>query len=178
MPTRSSPAAKCARPGARGWPQGCSHRGAIRTPRRGSRTPVSCSTKPDTATRRSCSGGTNFGCGSSREHAVWALAEWGVRCVVAESFAPIFRSNCLRNGVLPIVLPRPAIEAMAGREIAVDLEACTIDGRPFAIEAEARQMLLHGLDAIDLTLTQADAIARWTAADRTARPWVYLEIAT
>lgn len=120
-------------------------------------------------------GGSNFGCGSSREHAVWALAEWGIACIAAESFAPIFRGNCIRNGILPIMLERSALDAMAGREVTVDLAACAIDGRSFAIDPEARQMLLEGLDAIDLTLTQTDAIAAWTDADRAERPWVYLE---
>jgi 3-isopropylmalate/(R)-2-methylmalate dehydratase small subunit len=119
--------------------------------------------------------GANFGCGSSREHAVWALAEWGIRCVIAESFAPIFRNNCIRNGLLPVVLDKTAIAGMAGREIMVDLAAKTAGGHAFAIDAEARAMLLEGLDVIDLTLKHRDAIAAWQAADRKARPWVYLE---
>ena len=120
----------------------------------------------------------NFGCGSSREHAVWALAEWGIRCVIAESFAPIFAANCVRNGVLPVVLTRAALDAMAWHELCVDLAAQTVtDGAeayPFAIEAEPKQMLLEGLDVIDLTLTARPAIDAWTEADRKARPWVYL----
>ena len=120
-------------------------------------------------------GGANFGCGSSREHAVWALSEWGIRCVIAESFAPIFRGNCVRNGILPVVLPQEIVAGLAARTITVDLAAQTADGHPFAIDAEARAMLLEGLDAIDLTLKHAAAIAAWQAADRQARPWVYLE---
>ena len=120
-------------------------------------------------------GGANFGCGSSREHAVWALHEWGIRAVIAESFAPIFRNNCIRNGIVPVTLDRTVLEQLAGDEITIDLQACTVARHPFAIDPEARQMLLEGLDAIDLTLTQSDAIARWTQADRKARPWVYLE---
>ncbi len=131
--------------------------------------------RPEFRSARILLGGANFGCGSSREHAVWALAEWGIRCVVAEGFAPIFHGNCVRNGVLPVILPRPAIEALSGREITVDLAAATIDGQAFAIDPEAKQMLREGLDAIDLTLTQGAAIDAWTAADRAARPWVYLE---
>jgi len=119
--------------------------------------------------------GHNFGCGSSREHAVWALAEWGIRCIVAPSFAPIFRNNCVRNGLLPIELPIAAIKDMAGREITVDLAAQLADGHGFAIDAEAKAMLREGLDAIDLTLKHRSAIAAWLAADRTRRPWVYLE---
>lgn len=120
-------------------------------------------------------GGANFGCGSSREHAVWALAEWGIRCIIAEGFAPIFRANCVRNGILPVVQPGEVLEALAAQSlVSVDLEACVAGGRPFSIDPEARQMLLGGLDGIDLTLTQREDIAAWTIADRPARPWVYL----
>ncbi len=119
-------------------------------------------------------GGANFGCGSSREHAVWALAEWGFRCVIAETFAPIFAGNCLRNGVLAIALPRDTIEALAGQEIMVDLAAQSVAGQHFAIEAEAKAMLLEGLDAIDVTLKHRAAIAAFHGQDRAARPWVYL----
>lgn len=119
--------------------------------------------------------GLNFGCGSSREHAVWALAEWGIRAVVAESFAPIFRNNCIRNGLLPVVLAKADIAAMAGRKVTIDLPAQTINGLPFAIDAEAKMMLVEGLDAIALTLKHADAIAAWQAADKAKRPYVYLE---
>ncbi len=123
-------------------------------------------------------GGANFGCGSSREHAVWALAEWGIRCVIASSFAPIFAGNCVRNGLLPVVLPAPAVQTLAWRKVHIDLAAQTVsDGasaHTFAIEPEPKRMLLDGLDVIDLTLTDLPAIDGWTAADRVARPWVYL----
>lgn len=118
--------------------------------------------------------GANFGCGSSREHAVWALAEYGFRCVIAESFAPIFRNNAIRNGLLPVTLERSLIAAMPGRIVTVDLAHGTADGHRFAIEDEARTMLLEGLDAIDLTLKKRDAIAAFHARDRADRPWVYL----
>ncbi len=124
-------------------------------------------------------GGANFGCGSSREHAVWALAEYGIKAIIAESFAPIFYGNCIRNFVLPITLDRAVVERLAGQEVIVSLAAQTVShagtAHPFTIDPEAKQMLAEGLDAIDLTLTQSDAIAAWTAADRAARPWVYLE---
>ncbi|MEE4537133.1 MAG: 3-isopropylmalate dehydratase small subunit, partial [Erythrobacter sp.] len=124
-------------------------------------------------------GGANFGCGSSREHAVWALAEYGVRAIIAESFAPIFHGNCLRNFILPVTLPREVVEALAGEEVTIDLAAQTVThdsmSQPFAINAEAKQMLDQGLDPIDLTLTQGTAIGDWTRADRTARPWIYPE---
>ncbi|WP_228242428.1 3-isopropylmalate dehydratase small subunit [Porphyrobacter sp. GA68] len=123
-------------------------------------------------------GGANFGCGSSREHAVWALGEWGFRAVLAESIAPIFMSNCLRNGILAAPLPRPVLEALASQQVRIDLAAQTVQagGRTysFAIDAEAKEMLMHGLDAIDLTLQQSSEIARWTCQDRQERPWVYL----
>jgi 3-isopropylmalate/(R)-2-methylmalate dehydratase small subunit len=124
-------------------------------------------------------GGANFGCGSSREHAVWALFEYGIRCVIAESFAPIFRNNCIRNGVLPMELGRPVWPEIVGSIVTIDLAQQSVrignDYRLFHIDDEARMMLLEGLDGIDLTLKHRDAIAAWQAADRKARPWVYLE---
>jgi len=123
--------------------------------------------------------GSNFGCGSSREHAVWALAEYGFRAILAESFAPIFRGNCIRNFVLPVALPRETLEGIAGEAVEIDLEAQQVRSRggahAFEIDPEAKRMLAEGLDAIDLTLTQKPAIDGWTKADRAARPWVYLE---
>ncbi|MDM7957478.1 3-isopropylmalate dehydratase small subunit [Blastomonas sp.] len=124
-------------------------------------------------------GGRNFGCGSSREHAVWALVEYGIRCIVAPSFAPIFQSNCVRNGIVPVVLPTEAIAPLAGVVCHVDLVAQTVSSADatlsFDIEGEARAMLLEGLDAIDLTLKHRDAIQAFHARDRSQRPWVYLE---
>lgn len=126
-------------------------------------------------------GGDNFGCGSSREHAVWALHEYGVRAVIAPSFAPIFRGNCVRNGVIPVVLPLPAIEALAREngDMTVDLLAQTV-GRgalihDFDIDPAAKMMLAEGLDAIDLTFKHRAAITAFQARDGGARPWVYLE---
>ncbi|MEP3050694.1 MAG: 3-isopropylmalate dehydratase small subunit [Erythrobacter sp.] len=124
-------------------------------------------------------GGANFGCGSSREHAVWALAEWGVDCIIAESFAPIFRNNCITNGILPITASHDEIAALGNRLVEVDLGACEVrcdeQAFSFTIEAEAKQMLAQGLDAIDLTLTGQNEINDWIHADRAKRPWVYLE---
>ena len=124
-------------------------------------------------------GGANFGCGSSREHAVWALAEWGIRAILAESFAPIFRANCIRNFVLPATLAAGDLRLLAGHEVTIDLAAQTIAaaGREwaFAIDGEAKAMLAQGLDAIDLTLEREDTIEAWTKTDRAARPWIYFD---
>ncbi|HWU03902.1 MAG TPA: 3-isopropylmalate dehydratase small subunit [Novosphingobium sp.] len=134
--------------------------------------------RPEYAGVSILAGGANFGCGSSREHAVWALAEYGIRAIIAPGFAPIFAANCIRNGLLPLVLPRAVVESIAGREVAIDLAAqtltCAGETHSFAIEPEPKEMLLEGLDAIDLTLKLLPAIDGWTAADRAARPWIYL----
>lgn len=121
-------------------------------------------------------GGANFGCGSSREHAVWALAEYGFRAVIAEGFSPIFRGNCVRNGLLPIVLdPRP----LAGfdGELDIDLAAQTVragdDSWHFDIDAEGKMMLAEGLDPIALTLRLAAAIDAHERADRAAHAWAW-----
>lgn len=118
--------------------------------------------------------GANFGCGSSREHAVWALSEFGIRAVIAESFAPIFRGNCIRNGVLPVELQAEMIADIAGREITIRLHDQTVGEHRFDIDAEAKAMLLEGIDAIDMTLKQIESISAFHARDRMARPWVYL----
>ena len=134
--------------------------------------------QPDYAGAQVIAGGANFGCGSSREHAVWALAEWGIRAVIAPGFAPIFAGNCLRNGLLTIALPADAVAKLAGQLVAIDLLAQTVtcagETWAFDIGDEAKAMLLEGLDAIDLTLKSLPHIESWTARDRAARPWVYL----
>ncbi|RZF66046.1 3-isopropylmalate dehydratase small subunit [Sphingomonas populi] len=121
-------------------------------------------------------GGANFGCGSSREHAAWALAEYGFRVVIAPSFNPIFRANCVRNGIVPVELDPTPIAAEAGA-ITVDLPSQTVTGAsghwPFAIDAEAKAMLIGGLDEIGLTLQRRDEIAAFRAADAARRPWAY-----
>ncbi|MBK5910338.1 3-isopropylmalate dehydratase small subunit [Rhodothalassium salexigens] len=129
-------------------------------------------------------GGDNFGCGSSREHAVWALADLGFRCVIAESFADIFASNCFKNGVLTVRLDRDAVTALAaegeaGRAIAVDLDAQTVtteDGTAhrFEIDPFRKHCLIEGLDEVALTLDRyGDEIAAFEAADRLRRPWLH-----
>jgi len=123
--------------------------------------------------------GANFGCGSSREHAVWALAEFGIEAIIAPSFAPIFKGNCIRNGLLPIELPEAVVHGLTWQMVQIALPAQTVsagdESWTFAIDAEAKAMLAEGLDAIDLTLRQKPAILRWLAADRRLRPWVYRE---
>ncbi len=132
--------------------------------------------------------GANFGCGSSREHAVWALAEWGIRAVIAPSFGAIFFSNCVRNAILPIVLPDERVQALAalvtedphGNQITIDLNACTVIGPDqhtdtFSIAPADREMLMEGLDAIAVTMKRDDEILAFQARDRLKRPWIYLE---
>ncbi len=131
--------------------------------------------------------GENFGCGSSREMAVWALADFGFRCVIAPSFGEIFFNNCFNNGVLPVRLDRDAalslLNELAQAEaprLTVDLEVCSIvtsDGREFAFDINAlrRQALLDGLDPVEATLTRAEAIDDFQRRDREARPWIYRE---
>lgn len=121
--------------------------------------------------------GDNMGCGSSREHAAWALVEYGFRVVIARSFNPIFRGNCIRNGILPVKLSPEPIAKVSG-PVTVNLEAMTItseagDSWNFELETEARDMLLEGLDPIDLTLKRAADIAAFREADRARRPWIY-----
>lgn len=129
--------------------------------------------------------GANFGCGSSREHAVWALAEYGFRAVVAPSFNPIFQGNCVANGVVPVVLPADIVAsimvALTTAEsplLSIDLETQHVslgDGRhwSFAIDPDARDALLAGRDSIGQTLQAIDEIAAFRARDATARPWIY-----
>jgi 3-isopropylmalate/(R)-2-methylmalate dehydratase small subunit len=115
--------------------------------------------------------GENFGCGSSREHAPWALADFGFRSIIAPSFADIFYGNCCQNGLLPVVLPRPAVDELFRRcaaaqayELTVDLDARSVSDRAgfhaqFEIEEYRRDMLLRGLDEIGRTLLQEHRIA-------------------
>ncbi|MET0207804.1 MAG: 3-isopropylmalate dehydratase small subunit [Burkholderiaceae bacterium] len=130
--------------------------------------------------------GPNFGCGSSREHAVWALKEYGIRVIVAPSFGAIFAGNCVRNGLLPLVLAMPLVEALAEavasdpqqRRVLIDLARCELIGpdglrHAFEIAPSQREMLMKGLDPIGLTLQSAGAIDDFQARDRVLRPWIY-----
>lgn len=128
--------------------------------------------------------GWNFGCGSSREHAVWALAAWGVRCVIAKSFGDIFFGNCVNNGLLAVQLSETAVDGLlaaletaAEPRVTVDLQAQTVGGPTgrlaFEITPERKRRLLEGLDEIDLTLERDAEIAAFTATQRRIRPWVF-----
>lgn len=131
--------------------------------------------------------GANFGCGSSREHAVWALHEWGVRSIIAPSFGAIFSGNCVRNGILPVVLEEAIVEELAqhvladpaSHQLTIDLVECkvsTTDGKShsFSIAASDREMLLEGLDAIAVTMKHDAEIFAFQDRDRPRRPWIYL----
>lgn len=128
--------------------------------------------------------GDNFGCGSSREHAPWALLDFGIRCVISTSFADIFYNNCFKNGILPVVLPQDAVDHLmadasngANARITVDLEGQTVtasDGRSFAFDIDPfkKHCLIHGLDDIGLTMEKVNKIDTFEAAASQSRPWV------
>ncbi len=127
--------------------------------------------------------GENFGCGSSREHAPWALLDFGIRCLIAPSFADIFYNNCFKNGILPIALPQTEIDKLiddAGRganaTLTIDLPAQEIRGPDggvirFEIDPFRKRCLIEGLDDIGLTLEKAGAIESFEARSRLERPW-------
>jgi 3-isopropylmalate/(R)-2-methylmalate dehydratase small subunit len=127
--------------------------------------------------------GDNFGCGSSREHAPWALLDFGIRCVISTSFADIFYNNCFKNGILPIVMPKEVVDVLmadarkgANARQTIDLVAQTVttsDGQVFAFEVDAhrKHCLLNGLDDIGLTLEKGVAIASFEKKAAALRPW-------
>jgi 3-isopropylmalate/(R)-2-methylmalate dehydratase small subunit len=126
----------------------------------------------------------NFGCGSSREHAPWALLDFGIRCVIAPSFADIFYNNCFKNGVLPIVLPRATIDTLMAfaaegdHQISIDLPSQTVRAQNmeyrFEIDPFRKECLLGGLDDIGLTLAKAPHIDTFEHQQKTAQPWLYV----
>jgi 3-isopropylmalate/(R)-2-methylmalate dehydratase small subunit len=130
--------------------------------------------------------GDNFGCGSSREHAPWSLLDFGIRCVIAPSFADIFYNNCFKNGILPIRLPQEDVDKLmadaergANATITVDLEKQEITGPDggcitFEVEEFRKHCLLNGLDDIGLTLQKSDAINAFEAKRAAAQPWLSL----
>ena len=127
----------------------------------------------------------NFGCGSSREHAPWALLDFGIRCVIAPDFADIFNNNCFKNGVLPVRLPREICEKLmedakmgGNARISVDLERQVVvrpngEEIPFQIDPLRRHLMLNGLDDIGQTMQHAPAIDGFEARQRAAQPWLY-----
>lgn len=127
----------------------------------------------------------NFGCGSSREHAPWALLDFGIRCVIAPDFADIFHSNSFKNGVLPVALPRAICEQLmedarmgGNARITVDLERQVVvrpngEEIPFQVDIFRRHLLLNGLDDIGQTMQHAPAIDGFEARQRAAQPWLY-----
>ena len=127
--------------------------------------------------------GENFGCGSSREHAPWALLDFGIRCVIASSFADIFYNNCFQNGILPIKLPQEDVDKLmddanrgANATITIDLEKQEIRGPDggcvrFEMDPFRKRCLLEGLDSIGLTLESEKAISKFEETARAARPW-------
>ncbi|GAA6188481.1 3-isopropylmalate dehydratase small subunit [Litorivita sp. NS0012-18] len=128
--------------------------------------------------------GDNFGCGSSREHAPWAIADFGIKCVISTSFADIFFNNCFKNGILPIVLPQEEVDLLMkdaekgeNARVTVDLEAqeiTTSDGTAITFEVDPfkKHCLLEGLDDIGLTMEKGAAIDAFEAKASSARPWV------
>lgn len=128
--------------------------------------------------------GDNFGCGSSREHAPWALLDFGIRCVIAPSFADIFFNNCAKNGILAIPLPQEQVDLLmddanrgANAVLTVDLEAQTITGPDggtihFEIDAHRKRCLLEGLDDIGLSLEKGDAIDSYEQKLKSTAPWL------
>ncbi len=128
--------------------------------------------------------GASFGCGSSREQAVWALADYGLRCVIAPSFGEIFNENCFRNGVLPLSWPAPTVtalaaEAQAGASFSVDLERENLTvgsglSLPFVVQSDRRQTLLSGLDETDMILQRdGSSIRAFEQHHRSQQPWLF-----
>jgi 3-isopropylmalate/(R)-2-methylmalate dehydratase small subunit len=156
----------------------------LRTKADGSPDPDFVLNRPAYANARILVAGANFGCGSSREHAPWALLDFGIRCVIAPSFADIFYNNCFKNGILPIVLPQSDIDKLlddaergANAIVSVDLEKQEIRGPDggcvsFALDPYRRQCLLNGWDDIALTLRDEPKISTFEARRRAEAPWL------
>lgn len=129
--------------------------------------------------------GDNFGCGSSREHAPWALLDFGIRCIIAPDFADIFYGNCFKNGILPIKLPQAEVDKLmddanrgANATITIDLESQTITGPDggeikFDLDPFRKECLLEGLDDIGLTLQKEDKISSFEQGYQTSSPWLF-----
>ncbi len=127
--------------------------------------------------------GENFGCGSSREHAPWAIVDFGIKCIIAPSFADIFYNNCFKNGILPIVLPQEQVDELVeyasieDNNIAINLEKQEISfsgkGISFDVDSFRKHCLLNGLDDISLTFEKSDKIDLFEAKQRESQPWLY-----
>lgn len=139
--------------------------------------------RPEYADTRILVGGANFGCGSSREHAVWGLQQFGIRAVIAPSFGEIFYSNALNNGLLVAMLPEPVVAALmrdaddvANGQVRLDVQALTVRSAsveaPFTLSARHQRMLLEGLDVIGLSLTHQPQIEAFAAAHWARQPWL------
>lgn len=156
----------------------------LRTDQDGSQRPDFVLNRPAYCDARMLIVGSNFGCGSSREHAVWALLDAGVRVVIGPSFADIFYQNCFKNGLLPVVLPSELVgvlmrDADSAAQLTVDLERQEIiraggEELNFEIEPFRKQTLLDGLDDIALTLKHSAAIDAFEARQRDERPWLWI----
>ncbi|MCC0062824.1 MAG: 3-isopropylmalate dehydratase small subunit [Defluviimonas sp.] len=156
----------------------------MRYDRQGNEIPDFVLNKPQYREARILVAGDNFGCGSSREHAPWALADFGIKVIVSTSFADIFFNNCFKNGMLPVILPQDQVDLLmkdaekgANARMTVDLQAqeiTTSDGTviPFEVDAFKKHCLLNGLDDIGLTLEKATAIDRFETMSAQSRPWV------
>ncbi len=160
--------------------------GALRYRADGSEDPAFVLNRPPYRDAEIIIAARNFGCGSSREGAVWSLVERGVTCVIAPSFGDIFFNNCFQNGVLPVVLDQEIVEGLAREveesqgagKVTVDLENCEVVSpagkrHRFTVEGRRRDAMLQGLDEIGVTRKQAPVIESFQANDRKKRPWVY-----
>jgi 3-isopropylmalate/(R)-2-methylmalate dehydratase small subunit len=162
---------------------GCSLFYELRYDQEGKENPDFVLNKPAYRSAKILVTGENFGCGSSREHAPWALLDFGFRCIIAPDFADIFYNNCFQNGILPIKLPQAEIDKLmddasrgANATLTVDLEAQEIRGPDggvirFEIEAFRKHCLLNGLDSIGLTLEKENVITAYEERAAIARPW-------
>jgi 3-isopropylmalate/(R)-2-methylmalate dehydratase small subunit len=159
----------------------------LRTDRDGNEDPDFVLNQPAYKKAKILVAGDNFGCGSSREHAPWALLDFGIRCIIAPSFADIFYNNCFKNGILPIRLPQEQVDQLtedaekgANATLTVDLEKQEIT-RPngetikFEIEEFRKYCLLNGLDDIGLTLQKKDAIEDYESRQQQERPWLSIQ---
>ncbi|MGR3760933.1 3-isopropylmalate dehydratase small subunit [Roseobacteraceae bacterium NS-SX3] len=156
----------------------------MRYDREGNEIPDFVLNKPQYRNAEILVAGDNFGCGSSREHAPWAIKDFGIKCVISTSFADIFFNNCFKNGILPVVLPQEQVDVLMkdaekgeNARMTVDLEAqeiTTSDGEviKFDVDPFKKHCLLNGLDDIGLTLEKKDSIAAFEAKAAQERPWV------